>query len=283
MRSERRASPPLTIVGAINLDLTATTARAPERGETVADGVLTRGPGGKGANQAVAAARLGAAVRLVGAVGADAAGTTILESLASAGVDISPVQRVAGETGTAIIVVDSTGENSIVVCSEANSRIEASRVEVPPHGAVLAQLEVADDVIEQAVAATDGFVAINASPARMLSAAVRDRVDLVIMNEHEYAALPGLWTAPLVAVTLGSRGARLLARGEVVAESNGRAARAVNSVGAGDAFAAALTLGILRGDPLPEALHRACLVGAAAVEDAHSQPALQRLDDYRSS
>ncbi len=283
MGSERSDSPPLTVVGAINLDLTATTRRAPERGETVADGILTRGPGGKGANQAVAAARLGAPVRLIGAVGSDATGTAILGSLAAAGVDISPVQRVAGETGTAIIVVDSTGENSIVVCPEANSRIEPSLIDLPPHGALLAQLEVADDVIERAIAATDGFIAINASPARMLSAAIRDRVDLVIVNEHEYAMLPSLRSAPLLAVTLGSRGARLLADGEVVAESDGRAARAVNSVGAGDAFAAALTLGILRGDPLPEALHRACLVGAAAVEDPDSQPALQRLDDYPSS
>ncbi len=270
----------LTVVGAINVDLVARVARAPGPGETVADGALMRQPGGKGANQAAAAARLGAGVGMVGAVGSDDEGRYLLEHLAASGVDAAGVQVVEGESGVALIVVDAAGENSIVVCPEANARIVPERVEVPPRSAVLAQLEVADDVIERAVASTTGFFALNAAPSRPFSAALRDRADLLIVNEHEYAMLPELRDAPLVAVTLGAEGAMLLRRGEVVARAAGRPARVVNTVGAGDAFAAALTLGMIRGDAPEVALARACEVGAAAVEDPRSQPLLGPLDRY---
>ena len=113
-------------VGAVNVDLTARVERAPVAGETDADGVLQRGPGGKGANQAVAAARLGAAVRLIGAVGDDADGRGIRDQLAAVGVDASGVQTAEASTGTALIVVDATGENSIVVCAGANAAIDAT-------------------------------------------------------------------------------------------------------------------------------------------------------------
>ncbi|MET0297728.1 MAG: PfkB family carbohydrate kinase, partial [Microbacterium sp.] len=120
----------LAVLGAINVDLVARVERAPGRGETVADGTLSRQPGGKGANQAVAAARLGAAVTMIGAVGSDAAGGYLIDSIAAAGADTSGIQIADGESGTALITVDAEGENSIVVCAEANLRIDPALVAV---------------------------------------------------------------------------------------------------------------------------------------------------------
>lgn len=270
----------LTVVGAINLDLTAKTQCAPGPGETVADGVLTRGPGGKGANQAIAASRLGASVRLIGAVGDDDDGRALTMSLAAGGVDVSGVQTVGHPTGTALIVVDAEGENSIVVCPGANSHIDPSRALIDPHGAVLAQREVDDSLLEQVGAGTDGFFALNASPSHPLPASLEERVDLFIVNEQEYSALPGLASAPLTVVTLGARGAVLLRAGEEIARGRADATHVRNTVGAGDSFAAALVVGMLRGDDHATALQRACAVGAVAVADPASQPALAPLSGY---
>lgn len=253
--------------------------RAPAAGETVADGVLRRGPGGKGANQAVAAARLGADVRLIGGVGDDLDGRGVRERLADIGVDASGVQTTDAATGTALIVVDATGENSIVVCPGANAAIDADALGIVPGAAVLAQLEVADAVVS-AAARTAGFFALNAAPARPLPGDVLDACDLVIVNETEYAQLPSVHDAPLLCVTLGAAGARLYRHGELVASAPGRKATVRNTVGAGDAFCAALVVGLLRGDGEIDALSRACAVGAAAVADDASQPALERLDAY---
>jgi ribokinase len=272
--------PALTVVGAINIDLTAHASRAPDRGETVADGVLVRQAGGKGANQAIAAARLGGDVRLLGAVGDDDAGREMTARLAAAGVDVAGVQVVAHATGTALIVVDGEGENSIVVCPGANNHVDPHRLQVEPHAAILAQLEIPASVVEAAVAATDGFVVINVSPATALTPALRTRGDLFIVNESEYESLPDLMTAPLTALTLGARGAVLLQRGVEIARATVPARSVVNSVGAGDAFAAALTVGLLLGDDPQAALHRACAVGAAAVADPQSQPDLITLSTY---
>ncbi|MEV7828439.1 PfkB family carbohydrate kinase [Microbacterium enclense] len=269
----------LTVVGAINVDLTARVERAPAAGETVADGVLQRGPGGKGANQAVAAARLGAAVRLIGAVGDDAEGRGIRDRFASLGVDATGVQTTDAATGTALIVVDATGENSIVVCAGANAAINADALGVEHGAAVLLQLEVSDAVVSAAARAA-GFLALNAAPARPLPDGVLDRCDLVIVNETEYAQLPEVHDAPLLCVTLGAEGARLYRHGELVASAPGVPTTVVNTVGAGDAFCAALVVGLLRGDSEADALARACAVGAAAVADDASQPALQPLDAY---
>jgi ribokinase len=272
-------SPQLTVVGAINIDLTARVERAPAAGETVADGVLQRGPGGKGANQAVAAARLGAAVRMVGAVGDDAEGRGIRDRFASLGVDATGVQTAEAATGTALIVVDATGENSIVVCAGANAAIDADRLDVEEGAAVLMQLEVSDAVVSTA-ARKAGFFALNAAPARALPEGVLERCDLVIVNETEHAQLPEVHDAALLCVTLGAEGARLYRHGELVASAPGVATTVVNTVGAGDAFCAALVVGLLRGDVEADALARACAVGSAAVADDASQPALGHLDTY---
>ncbi|MDQ1121558.1 PfkB family carbohydrate kinase [Microbacterium trichothecenolyticum] len=271
--------PSLTVVGAINVDLTARVERAPAAGETVADGVLQRGPGGKGANQAVAAARLGARVRLVGAVGDDPDGRGIRAQLAGIGVDATGVQTADAATGTALIVVDATGENSIVVCAGANAAIDPAALGIAAGAAVLVQLEVSDAVVSAAASAA-GFLALNAAPARPLPTGVLERCDLVIVNETEYAQLPEVHDAALLCVTLGAAGARLYRRGELVASAPAVATEVRNTVGAGDAFCAAVVTGLLRGDEPALALSRACAVGAAAVADAASQPALSPLDAY---
>lgn len=273
------AAPSLTVVGAINVDLTARVHRAPAAGETVADGVLQRGPGGKGANQAVAAARLGAAVRLIGAVGDDLDGRSIRSQLAAEGIDASGVQTAKAATGTALIVVDATGENSIVVCPGANAEIDAARLGIQPDSAVLLQLEVSDAVVT-AAAQSASFLAVNAAPARPLPRGVLDACDLVIVNETEYAQLPEVHDVALLCVTLGAAGARLYRHGELAASAPGVATAVVNTVGAGDAFCAALVCGLLRGDTDDTALARACAVGAAAVADPASQPRLAPLDTY---
>lgn len=271
--------PALTVVGAINVDLTARVERAPAAGETVADGVLHRGPGGKGANQAVAAARLSARVRLVGAVGDDTDGHGIRAQLARVGVDATGVQTADAATGTALIVVDAAGENSIVVCAGANAAVDPAALGITPGTAVLVQLEVSDAVVSAAAAAA-GFLAVNAAPARPLPPGVLERCDLVIVNETEYAQLPEVHDAALLCVTLGAEGARLYRRGELVASAPGVATEVRNTVGAGDAFCAALVTGLLRGDEEGVALARACAVGAAAVADDASQPALSSLEAY---
>lgn len=273
------AAPKLTVVGAINVDLTARVRRAPGPGETVADGELQRGPGGKGANQAVAAARLGADVRLIGAVGDDPEGHGIRQRLRGLGIDASGVQTSAEATGTALIVVDASGENSIVVCAGANADIDADSLGIAQGAAVLMQLEVSDAVVDAASRAA-GFFALNAAPARPLPHGVIDRCDLVIVNETEYAQLPEVHDAPLLCVTLGAVGARLYRHGTLVAEAPGVTTTVRNTVGAGDAFCAALVVGLLRGDDETAALARACAVGAAAVADDASQPALEPLDTY---
>ncbi len=289
--------PELTVVGAINLDLTARVFRAPERGETVADGVLTRQPGGKGANQAAAAARLGATVRLIAAVGDDPDGRLMRAALADAGVDVAGIQTVPEVTGTGLIVVDREGENSIVVCPGANAEIDLTAVIVDAHTPVLAQLEVDPAVIEHVALATDGLVVVNAAPALPVSPRLGERVDVWIVNESEYTQMSGMRAAPLVALTLGAQGAILLSRGEEIARARVAASGVVSTVGAGDAFSAAFTVGLLDAfeetlaeesdivarvgvDRLAGILHRACEVGAAAVADERSQPGLQTLAEY---
>jgi len=270
----------LDVLGAINEDVVARVQRAPALGETVADGVLRHQPGGKGANQAAAAARLGARVRMLGAVGRDAAAAQMRAALESAGVDVSAVQAVDEATGTALIVVDEAGENSIVVCPGANARIDPTRFERDPAVPVLAQLEVEAAVVDHLARESTGLFALNVSPARELGQLLWDRTGLFIVNEGEYAALPRLATAPLVALTLGADGAVLLRAGRRVAEAPSVPTSVVSTVGAGDAFAAALTVAMLRGLDDDVALRAACAVGAAAVADERSQPALQPLDAY---
>jgi ribokinase len=221
---------------------------------------LSRFPGGKGANQAVAAARLGARVRMVGAVGSDPFAAEALELLREAGVELEVA--VAGETGVALILVDDEGENSIAVIPGANAGIEPRPVE----GAVLCQLEVPDAVVE-AAASRASFFALNAAPARPVAL----EPDLLIVNRLEHEAVS---RGKLVAVTYGAEGAALFEDGREVARATPPRVVAVDGTAAGDAFAACLTVSLLEGRDRQAALERACAAGALAASRAGAQPSL---------
>jgi ribokinase len=268
----------LAVVGSINVDVVARVERLPRSGETVLGGALTRSPGGKGANQAAAAARLGARVRMIGCVGDDSDGRWMIDGLRDAGVDTGGVWLGETPTGTALIAVDAAGENQIVVCAGANAEVPAPD-ELSPDEAVLAQLEIPLATVA-ALAEAPGYLAINAAPAAELPASVAGRADLVIVNESEYALQPGLASARLVAVTHGASGAVLLARGAEVTRAAAPRVTAVDSVGAGDAFCAALTLALHAGWPADVALRAACAVGAHAVTMPGAQPELRPLESY---
>lgn len=272
--------PAVTVVGSINLDLIATAERLPTAGETIGGALLSRQPGGKGANQAAAAARLGGRVRMVGAVGSDAHGQGMLDALASAGVDTADIAVLPEATGTALIVVDAEGENQIVVCPGANSRLSLDGVVFGPDETVLCQLEVGLPVVLEAARKAQGFFVVNAAPAMDLPAELLERCDLVIVNESEYALIPALASAKLVAVTYGGEGSALFEHGRKVAEVSAPAVSVVNTIGAGDAFCAALVLALRTGMESASALAVANAVGGAAVGDPSSQPDLARLGHY---
>ncbi|WP_159501974.1 ribokinase [Microbacterium sp. 18062] len=270
---------PLCVVGSINVDITASVARLPGAGETVLGGTLRRDAGGKGANQAVAAARLGGRVRMVGAVGDDTDGLGMLQNLRDAGVDAGAVWLGDSPTGTALITVDDAGENQIVVCPGANHDATLDGVAFAADEAVLAQLEIPLATVAALVEAP-GYLAVNAAPAQPLPPELVSRADLVIVNETEYALLPELADARLVAVTYGSAGAALIRDGDEIARVPAPRVQAVSSVGAGDAFCAALVLALHAGWEPERALRAACAVGADAVTREGAQPPLKRLDAY---
>lgn len=276
--------PLLTVVGSINIDLTSTVGAFPRPGETVlAARPLARELGGKGANQARAAARLTGAARMIGAVGTDLDGTFALEHLSAAGVDVEGIVRSDQPTGAAMITVDATGENMIVVNAGANEALKPEDIRLEDAMATLCQLEISIDCVEAAARQSTGFFAVNAAPAQHLPEVVLAASDLIIVNEAEYAALPELLTARRVAVTSGAEGAAIYHAGQLTAQVKAFPATVVNTVGAGDAFCAALTLCLARGDSEEDALRTACAVGAAAVEDPRSQPDLEELAHYSQS
>ncbi|UVI34991.1 PfkB family carbohydrate kinase [Brevibacterium spongiae] len=272
----------LAVVGSINADITATTSRLPAAGETIGGGRLTRSPGGKGANQAAAAARLGARTRMVGAVGADAEGRAMVRALRAAGVRTDAIAEADTETGTALIMVDAQGENQIAVCEGANARVSLDGVEFGEDETVLTQLEISLDLIVELARRVPGYFVINAAPALALPAEAVDRADLIIVNETEYSHLPQLQDAKHVAVTYGARGSALLSRGEQIAFAEALPRNPVSTVGAGDAFCAALTIGLRSGFEPAQALRAANAVGAAAVMDVAAQPSFDSLETYLS-
>lgn len=274
--------PDVAVVGSINVDLTAAVARLPAPGETIGGGTLRRAPGGKGANQAAAASRLGARTRVIGAVGADSDGDWMLRALAGAGVDVTGVRRAGSATGTALIAVDSGGENQIVVCPGANAEASIDGISFGRDETVLTQLELDMDLVSLLAKTVPGFLVVNASPARPLPAELVRRADLFVVNAAEYALAPELNGARLVAVTYGADGAALLERGHQVARAAAPRVTPVSTVGAGDGFCAALALGLRAGLAREEALRAACAVGAAAVLSPEAQPPFGRLDTYRA-
>ncbi len=267
----------IVVVGSVNLDLSATVSRLPAPGETITGATLYRFPGGKGANQALAARRLGADVRLLACVGEDAVADEALALLREGGVDLSRVQVLPGSpTGIALICVAPSGENQIVVAPGANAAMDPAALDLGSADALICQLEVPGEAIAAAAADFDGFFCANLAPAREIDATVLQRADLVIVNETEaawYGDTLGACTG-LVATTYGARGASLRKQGALIAEAEPPEVRAVDTVGSGDAFTAALTFAFVEGQEPAAALRFACAAGAAAATRAGAQPSL---------
>jgi ribokinase len=255
----------LTVVGSVNLDLVARSERLPRPGETLTDATFARHPGGKGANQAVAAARLGARVRLIGAVGEDVLAEEALAGLREAGVET--VLRRGGQTGVALIVVDDQGENTIVVAPGANADLHDPTVA----GAVLCQLEIPLEAVVTAAAQAERFF-LNAAPAKPIPPELVLTAELVVVNLYELEALPE--HPRLAALTLGEEGAVLLEGGEEVARAAAPRVEAVDGTAAGDAFTACLVVSLLEERDPEEALRRACAAGALAASREGAQPSL---------
>lgn len=293
----------LAVLGGLNMDLIVRVAQLPRPGETVSGDDLLRAPGGKGGNQAVAAARLGAAVSMIGRVGHDPFGRELSLSLRSLGVSTRWVHGSDRATGAALIVVDNHGENSIAVAQGANADLlpeDVPRRVINRAQVVVASLEVPLASIEAAfrLAQAAGVrTVLNAAPARAVPAAVLDISDVVICNEIELGSLIGRDVAAsqeiagaralssfpeqLVVVTLGERGAVAVA-GEEAYEQPTFPVSAIDTVGAGDAFVGGFVCGRWWSAGVGEALRWGCAAGALATTVPGAQPAMPTLDAVQS-
>jgi ribokinase len=276
--------PHLTVVGSVNLDFVARVERLPLAGETVSGTTLQRYPGGKGANQALAARRLGADVRLVACVGADAMADEALVLLRAAGVDLSGiVVNTEAPTGLAMIAVSADGENQIVVVPGANHMLRPAQITAGKN-AVLCQLEIPVQTVEALATGVRGFFALNVAPAQPLSENVLRRADLLIANENESKRYGAALHAGegLVAITHGADGAALFQRGREMARATPPRVIAVDTTGAGDAFSAALTLALIDGQLPAQALRFACTAGALATTRPGAQTSLPTRADVEA-
>jgi ribokinase len=267
----------ISVIGSVNLDIVARAPKLPAPGETVTGADLFHFPGGKGANQALAARRLGADVALIACVGDDATADEALELLREGGVDLSGCQALAGEaTGTALIAVDPAGENQIVVAPGANALLTTERVTVPTTDAVICQLEVPTETIADVARSYEGFFCINLAPARHIDVTILQRADLVVVNETESAWYGDTLAACLgmIATTRGAGLATIEKSGAVIAEARPPSVDAIDATGAGDTFTAALTLALVEGQNPADALEFACTAAAAATTRMGAQPAL---------
>jgi ribokinase len=259
-------APNLTVVGSINLDLVVRAERLPRPGETVSGAGFSRIPGGKGANQAVAAARLGANVALVGCVGRDELAEEALAGLREAGVEERWLAKDA-PTGIALITVDAEGETTIVVAPGANGELRPEDLSLSAADAVLCQQEIPAETVARAAELAPRFF-LNAAPARDGA----PDAELTIVNRLELEALGE--RRGLVCLTLGEEGAVLREDGRETARAEPPPVEAVDGTAAGDAFTACLVVSLLEGRPRDEALRRACAAGALAASRFGAQTSL---------
>ncbi|SDP61638.1 ribokinase [Klenkia soli] len=300
----------VTVVGSLNEDVVVTVRRLPGRGETVIGSAVEVLPGGKGANQAAAAGRLGDGVAMVGRVGDDDAGTRQLAALRDAGVDTDLVHRTPGvPTGSATIPVEAEGgENLIVVVPGANGALEPADVEVPAvrgAGVLLLQLETPLPTVLAAARACTGTVVLNPAPAQPLPAELLAEVDVLVPNEHELVDLagtpaddlPGLvevargLAAREVVVTLGGNGVLVVPADGPALHQPPLEVSPVDTTGAGDCFTGALSTALSRGAALAEAVRYAAVAAALSTtgpgargglpDDAAVRAALPRLPGAR--
>lgn len=296
-------SAPVVVVGSLNADLFVEVAALPRPGETVRGSDLTVRPGGKGANQAAAAGLLGADVTMIGAVGADDHGRLLLSAAASAGVRTERISSLEVATGTAMITVDSTGENTIIISPGANARLSAddARAGIDDRTAVVGLcLEIEAATVAAAVARArevGASVVLNLSPYRRVDPVVLAGVDVLLVNEIELEQLVGsvdeldealgrLADAGVgrTVVTLGDAGAAIL---DAATGTSRRVAspkvKVVDTTGCGDAFAGALIASLAAGDELSAAVETAVRVGAFAATGKGAQPSYptsQQLADW---
>ena len=285
MESRNSSGFDVVVVGSANLDLVARTSRLPKPGETVTGVHFFEACGGKGVNQAIAAARAGAKTAFIGALGRDHAGEILLAALINDGVDVSAVQRVSVPTGRALIGVSDDGENSIIVVPGANHEITVGDIEknktlISAAKVLLCQLEVPLPVVQRAFELA-GLVTtriLNPAPAQVLPHALLGVVDIVTPNEHEAELLGGashLLTLGVktVIVTQGAKGAMLV-------DSSGATqvdpfkVTPIDSTGAGDAFCGMLAARLAIGASLADSLRAAVISGALATQVEGAVPSL---------
>ena len=267
----------VAVIGSVNIDIVARVARLPVPGETVTGATLSRFPGGKGANQALAAKRLGADVRLIACVGDDASADEALVLLRDGGVNLSECRRVAdAATGTALIAVAPSGENHIVVAPGANREVTPDATQAIQADALICQLEVPVPVIVQAAQSYRGFFCINLAPAAEIDVTILQRADLVVVNETESDWYGRSLDAcrGMVATTRGSGVATIERNGEIIAEATPPTVDVVDTTGAGDTFTAALVIALVEQQAPEEALRFACAAGAVATTNMGAQPSL---------
>jgi len=291
--------PPHVVVGSLNMDLVIRTPRFPGPGETIIGSAFHTIPGGKGANQAVAAAKLGAQVTMVGRVGDDAFGAQQIANLSQLGIDVSHIQRdLKAATGVALIALDEQGQNSIILAPGANMRLTLADLEAAENALASAailvlQLEIPQKVVEQAikVARAHGvIVLLNPAPARRLPPTLLSQVDVLIPNESETALLTGTEVNDIesarraaaklraagvgtVILTLGGRGALLL-EGQKATHVPGYRVHVVDTTAAGDAFVGGFAVALAEGQDLAQAVRLANAAGALAVTKLGAQPSL---------
>lgn len=292
----------IVVVGSLNIDIAVPVPHLPAPGETVAGSEHFRTLGGKGANQAVAAARLGRSVAIVGRLGRDAEGGACAEGLARDGVDTTYVAHDADvPTGVALIAVDPTGENSIVVGPGSNAHlsvddVHAARDLLAEAKVTLVQLEIPLDAVRAAVQLAGGTVVLNPAPAQPLAKDILQRVDVLVPNEIELAMLAArpaetedefvaaarLLDGPgAVAVTLGERGAFVVTENDAVHVPAPRV-EAIDTTAAGDAFCGALADALVRGTDLVDAARWAVAAAAVSVTRRGAQPSLPTAEEVRA-
>lgn len=271
--------PRIRVIGSINLDIVARVETLPRPGETVSGGILAHYPGGKGANQALAARRLGAEVELIGAVGRDDAASQALAILRASGVDLHGVKVLdAMTTGVALIGVDRHGENQIIVAPGANEQVSETTLPVFDQmvDATLCQLELPVATIEHVAATTKGLLCINLAPAQPLPPSILNRADILVVNETEAAFYGDMLdkSRALIIKTLGSRGAVAIQHGREIARAASPKIDPVDTTGAGDTFVGAFMVTFLREGSVAKALTYACAAGAAATLTAGAQTSM---------
>ncbi|MEI6710688.1 MAG: ribokinase, partial [Actinomycetota bacterium] len=266
------SGPRVGVVGSCNVDLVVRGATLPRPGETIVGEDVVRLPGGKGANQAVAAATLGAQVSLLAAVGRDETGEFMIASLRAQGVDVGHVQRSDRPTGTAFITLDQNGQNQIVVAPGANADLSLEGIDLGGFDVVVAQMEISATVVADAANRSKRFI-LNVAPAGPVAPAVLNQCAVVIANEIEIELFDVAQLADCI-VTLGARGAVHYQKGREVLRVGAPRVEVVDTVGAGDVFCAAYAVQLARHASADDALRFAVTAGALATRGVGAQGAL---------